>query len=149
MNITNIALIGLLSFSVISCNQASKNSTETADSSSTETVAANENAGIGTIEFPEREYDFGTIKEGEVVEHVFTFNNTGTAPVILAQVSATCGCTTPEYTSVPVKPGASGEIKVHFDSNGQAGQQQKIVTIRSNAENSAETVQIKGTVTAK
>lgn len=133
----------------MSCNQTSKQITDSKDSISVEAPSVNENTGIGTIEFPERVYDFGTIKEGEVVEHVFTFNNTGTAPVILAQVSATCGCTTPEYTSVPVKPGASGEIKVHFDSNGQAGSQQKIVTIRSNAENSVETVQIKGTVTSK
>lgn len=100
----------------------------------------------GTIEFENSVFDFGKVKEGAVVEHVFKFTNAGTAPVILSQVSASCGCTTPDFTKEPVLPGKTGEIKVSFNSLGQVGTQQKIVTVSSNAEPRVTTVQIKGVV---
>lgn len=128
-----------------SCGNADNKVTESADSVATEEATA---AG-GKITFEESEFDFGQVKEGEVVEQVYTYTNTGTAPVILSQVSASCGCTTPTYTQTPVLPGKTGEVKVSFDSNGQVGQQQKIVTIVSNAENHVTTVQLKGEVLPK
>lgn len=133
---------------ITSCNNQNSNTSE-ATASSTEqsiedTATANENVGV--IEFENTVYDFGTVKEGAKVDHSFKFKNTGTAPIILAQVSASCGCTTPDYTKEPILPGKEGEIKVSFDSQGQVGNQQKIVTISSNAENRVTTVQIKGTV---
>lgn len=107
------------------------------------------NEAGGQIEFAESVFDFGQVKEGEIVEHEYTYTNTGTAPVILSQVSASCGCTTPSYTQTPVLPGKSGEVKVSFDSNGQVGKQQKIVTIVSNADNRVTTIQLKGEVLSK
>ncbi|TJZ54854.1 DUF1573 domain-containing protein [Sphingobacterium olei] len=106
-------------------------------------------SGKGKIEFEEDAFDFGTIKEGEVVNHVFKFKNTGEEPVILSAVSASCGCTTPDYTKDPILPGKEGEIKVSFNSQGQVGTQQKIVTVSSNAMNKVTTVQIKGAVVEK
>lgn len=135
-------VIGLIT----SCNSQSSSSSS-ADSTQMNTVdTVQANVERGVIEFSEPKYDFGTVKEGKIVEHVFTFKNTGKAPVIIAQVAASCGCTTPNYTSDPVLPGKEGEIKVSFNSQGQAGNQQKIVTVSSNAENNVTTVEIKGTV---
>lgn len=133
-----------------SCGNSSQQ-TSSDDAVATEVTAEQENtnAALGKIEYVETEYDFGTITEGEVVDHVFKFKNTGDAPVILSQVSASCGCTTPDYTKEPVLPGQEGEIKVSFNSLGQVGVQQKIVSIMSNAENRVSTVQIKGTVEKK
>lgn len=125
------------------CNNNNKENTNGSQDS---TAVATTQEGAGRMEFEEEVFNFGTIKEGEVVEHVFKFKNTGDFPVVLAQVSASCGCTTPTYTSTPVKPGESGEISVKFDSNGQVGQQQKIITIASNAEKPVTTVQLKGEV---
>lgn len=130
--------------SLVSCGNAENKTSENTDS-----VAQGGNgsaAGTGKIEFVETAFDFGQVKEGEVVEHVYTFNNTGTSPIILSRVSASCGCTTPSYTQTPILPGKSGEIKVSFDSNGQVGKQQKIVTVVSNAENGVTTIQLKGEV---
>jgi len=137
-------VIGLIT----SCNSQNSNSSDTATSSTTENIeeTATGNESVGVIEFENAIYDFGTVKEGATVEHSFKFKNTGNAPVILAQVSASCGCTTPDYTKEPILPGKEGEIKVSFDSQGQVGNQQKIVTVSSNAENRVTTVQIKGTV---
>ncbi|KGE15732.1 DUF1573 domain-containing protein [Sphingobacterium deserti] len=131
---------------LVSCGNAGTKENAVSDS-----VPANESnaSGTGKIEFAEAAFDFGQVKEGEVVEHIYTFLNSGTSPVILSQVSASCGCTTPSYTQTPILPGKSGEIKVSFDSNGQVGKQQKIVTVVSNAENNVTTIQLKGEVLKK
>jgi hypothetical protein len=141
-------LMGAAAITVMaSCGNTQQNgSASTAvDTVATETSDRSEGPQ-GKIEYVETEFDFGTVSEGEVVEHVFKYKNTGEAPVILSQVSASCGCTTPDYTKEPVLPGQEGEIKVSFNSLGQVGKQQKIVTIKSNAENNITTVQIRGTV---
>src|SRR5690606_27086431 len=125
------------------CNNNNKENTNGNQDS---TAVATTQEGAGRMEFEEEAFNFGTIKEGEVVEHVFKFKNTGDFPVVLAQVSASCGCTTPTHTSGPVRPGGSGEICVEFDSDGQVGQQQRTVTSGSNAEKPVPAVQLKGEV---
>lgn len=98
------------------------------------------------ITFQESEYNFGDIKQGEKVEHVFEFKNTGSAPLVLSNVLTTCGCTASEWTKTPVAPGKSGQIKVTFNSAGKMGVQNKVVTIMSNATNAQETVKMVGNV---
>jgi|SRR5690606_20036591 len=133
---------------ISSCNSESKQTTSEQNDVPLENVEKTE-GGIGRMEFNESVYNFGQISEGEIVNHTFTFKNTGDHPVILAQVTASCGCTTPTYTSTPILPGKTGEIEVEFNSDGQVGQQQKIITIASNAESNIMTVQLKGEVLAK
>lgn len=130
---------------LMACNNSSNNTNVNNDTTITSEEYTH-TTGNGKIVFEQDEYDFGTIKEGDVVEHTFNFKNDGTEPVILAQVSATCGCTTPDYTKDPILPGKEGQVKVSFNSAGHPGIQQKFVTITSNAENSVLTVQLKGTV---
>lgn len=145
--IRNFLLGALFVGIVTSCNNQGSSSASSQESGDSAQVAqTDESTGLGKIEYENASYEFGTVKEGTIVEHVFKFKNTGTSPVILAQVSASCGCTTPDYTKEPILPGKEGEVKVSFDSNGQVGAQQKIVTISSNAENRVSTVQIKGIV---
>ncbi len=142
-----IAFLGLLSItSIISaCGNSDAKKTEGQTDGDT-TSMTQSSATLGKIEFDESAFDFGKVKEGEVVEHTFTFKNTGNAPVILSEVNASCGCTTPDYSKNPVLPGKTGEVKVAFNSSGQVGKQQKIVTVMSNAENAITTVQIRGEV---
>lgn len=87
-----------------------------------------------TIKFDKESYDFGTIKDGDVVEHVYTFKNTGSHPLIIDEVVATCGCTVPAYTKTPVAPGAKGEIAISFNSKGRAGNVDKNIILKSNAQ---------------
>lgn len=140
------AAVGLL----VSCgNQGQTTTNANEGETSVEELSAADSersAELGVIEFEKSVFDFGKVKEGAVVDHVFKFKNTGNAPVILSQVSASCGCTTPDFTKEPVLPGKNGAIKVSFNSLGQVGTQQKIVTVSSNAENRVTTVQIKGVV---
>lgn len=87
-----------------------------------------------TIKFDKDSYDFGTIKDGDVVEHVYTFKNTGSHPLIIDEVVATCGCTVPAYTKTPVAPGAKGEIAISFNSKGRTGNVDKNIFLKSNAQ---------------
>ena len=85
------------------------------------------------ITFEEDSFDFGDIKQGDKVEHVFTFENTGTSPLILTNVQTTCGCTVPKWPRNPIPPGEKAEITVKFNSAGKSGKVHKIVKIISNA----------------
>jgi hypothetical protein len=80
-------------------------------------------------------HDFGNITQGDVVEKIFTFTNTGNQPLIITNVQTSCGCTTPEWPRNPIMPGGKGEIKVGFNSAGKMNQQNKKLPIISNAVN--------------
>lgn len=92
-------------------------------------------------------HDFGTIGEddGNVSTTFIVTNNTDT-PVILANVKATCGCTTPKWTKTPIEPGKTGEVTVTYNPKGRPGPFDKIVTITTNSNPERLTVHIKGTV---
>jgi hypothetical protein len=99
--------------------------------------------------FNKKEHDFGVINEGDKVETVFTFTNTGEADLLITNASASCGCTVPDYPKEPIKPGKSGKMKVSFDSNGKPGLQQKTINITANTVTGREVLSIKANVTAK
>ncbi|MEQ8927797.1 MAG: DUF1573 domain-containing protein [Fulvivirga sp.] len=94
---------------------------------------ANDNASGPEITFQEEQFDFGDIHQGDRVEHVFAFENTGTEPLIITNVQTTCGCTAPNWPRDPVAPGQTSEIKVVFNSTGKMGRQHKVITVVSNA----------------
>lgn len=99
------------------------------------------------IEFEERQYDFGTVQQGEKVKYTFHFKNTGNAPLKLKMVKPSCGCTSPSWPRDPIAAGESGQIDVVFNTSGKRGQQRKSVTVTTNVEDTPVTVLIlKGTV---
>ena len=100
-------------------------------SAMTFTIFAADNGPVMT--FDEKTYDFGTIKEVDgPVTHSFEFTNTGDEPLVIINVNASCGCTRPEYSKEPIKPGKSGKIKVTFNPAGRPGEFSKDVKIRTN-----------------
>lgn len=102
-----------------------------------------------TVQALDTLYDFGTIKEGEKAEFSFRFKNTGTKPLIIENASASCGCTVPEWSTEPIKPGEIGFIKVVFNSKGKVGPNTKNVTVISNAYPSFPMLLLKGEVVAE
>ena len=64
----------------------------------------------------EMSFDFGKIPQGKPVTHVFIVANNGTEPLILENVQASCGCTTPEWTKDPIPAGGTKEIKVGYNA---------------------------------
>ena len=102
------------------------------------------------ITFEKTEHDFGKINEGDGRVSVdFEFKNEGMAPLVLSNVRASCGCTTPSWTKEPVEPGQTGKITVTYNPNGRPGRFQKTVTITSNASEPTKKVYIKGEVIPK
>lgn len=102
------------------------------------------------ITFEKTEHDFGKINESDGrVSVVFNFKNEGMAPLVLSNVRASCGCTTPTWTKEPVEPGQTGAITVTYNPNGRPGRFQKTVTITSNASEGTKKVYIKGEVIPK
>jgi len=92
------------------------------------------------IIFEKTSHNFGDIKQGDVVSYVFKFKNTGKDPLILNNVTTTCGCTVPSWPKEPIMPGKSGEISASFNSSGKMGLQNKVITVLSNAKNAPSQV---------
>lgn len=110
---------------------------------------AQDQASGAVITFKEKSVDFGDIVQGAKVEHVFTLTNTGTVPLVISNVAATCGCTVPSWPKEPVAPGKSAEIKVSFNSSGKMGKQNSVVRIYSNASEPIEKVSLISNVLPK
>lgn len=92
----------------------------------------------------ETSFDFGSVPQGTPVSHEFEFTNTGTEPLIITGVQASCGCTVASYTQDPIAPGAKGYITSTYNA-AKIGVFSKTVTVRANAgENPILT--LKGTV---
>ena len=87
--------------------------------------------------------DLGTITQGDTIIHVYNFKNTGNMPLVLSNVSASCGCTTPSYSKEPVAPGERGFITVKFNSKGKEGKLNKTVTAYANTKPSDNIVSFK------
>ena len=86
------------------------------------------------ISFESIVHDFGTFpEESGRVSTEFVFTNTGDADLVLQKVRASCGCTTPDWTKAPVKPGEKGSIKVTYNASGRPGSFNKTITVSSNA----------------
>ncbi len=88
----------------------------------------------------EKEYDFGTVVQGEKVKHNFVVTNTGEGKLIINNVHASCGCTAALPEKKELAPGESTNIKVEFNSRGRSGDQLKYITIKSNDVGSPEFV---------
>ncbi len=84
------------------------------------------------MSFKTTEHNFGDILENQKVETTYEFTNTGKVDLLINDCRAACGCTVPDWPKTPIKPGASGKIKVVFDSAGKAGMNNKIVTVVAN-----------------
>ncbi|GAB3170031.1 DUF1573 domain-containing protein [Telluribacter humicola] len=111
-------------------------------------VATFSYAQKGVMKFKEETHSFGKIEQGKPVTHEFTFTNSGTDPIVISNVSASCGCTTPSYTKDPVLPGKTGSIKATYNAAAM-GTFNKSVTVFSNSESPSITLFLKGEVVSK
>lgn len=98
------------------------------------------------LEFVDDFFDFGTVKQGEVVSYTFKITNTGNAPLIIQDIVPECGCTKSKLSSNVVKPNEVITFEVVFDSAGWRGLQYKSVTVRTNGKIKNKSVTIKANV---
>jgi len=90
--------------------------------------------GIPRIQFEEMTYDFGQVREGTEVIHVYKFNNVGTDTLVIGKIRTSCGCTAALASEREIPPGEEGEIKVTFDSSSRHGRGKihRTITVPSN-----------------
>jgi hypothetical protein len=102
------------------------------------------------IDFVNLVHDYGQIEQGANGEGEFKFKNVGTEPLILSNVSASCGCTVPSWPREPIQPGQEASIKVRYDTN-RIGYIGKAITVFSNSVDGNEriTLRIAGNIRPK
>jgi hypothetical protein len=99
------------------------------------------------VSFKEKEFDFGTIKEADgIVKHNFSFINSGNDTLRIAEVNASCGCTTAETESKQIAPGGKSTISVTFNPKDIRGKFGKTITVFSNATSTEIALKIFGTI---
>jgi Protein of unknown function (DUF1573) len=128
-----------------------KKTSTPATATPTATPAAEEKpeGPLPVMEFQNTDHDFGTIKEGDVVEYTYAFKNTGAAPLIIQGAQGSCGCTVPAWSKDPIPVGGTGFVKAKFDSNGKTNIQNKTVTVTANTWPKQTVLRFKAMVTAK
>ncbi|AKK72143.1 hypothetical protein OK18_05370 [Chryseobacterium gallinarum] len=152
----SIIALSIIGFGLVSCKKENKetqsseavasDSTAAATSVTTDSTAAPvagttpetpaSNQPSTTVALSESNFDFGKIKKGDKVEHIYEVTNTGKNPLIISEVKPGCGCTAPDFTKEPIMPGKKGKITLHFDSSSFDGNVQKYADVYANVEKS-------------
>lgn len=111
-------------------------------------AVANAQGKAAEIKFNETTKSVGTFSvKKPKVSTTFTFTNVGTAPLVIHQVVASCGCTVPSYSKEPVQPGKTGTIKVDYDGEGKSlGYFKKSIIVRTNSSTPTTRLFIEGTM---
>ena len=142
-----ILSLSALALTFTACGENTEKKEAPATAVEASSAKAVSNAPVMT--FDKTIHDFGTIQEGERVETLFTFTNTGKSDLVIVDARGSCGCTVPEYPkNTPIAPGATAQIRVSFDSSNKPNLQQKTVTISANTDSGRETIRIKAMVQA-
>ena len=146
-----VIVLSILSLSLmtISCDE---NAAKKIKSENLELAKERDNeikVGGAKIKFEKTEHDFGTINEGDIVDTVFSFKNSGKSELIITSAKGSCGCTVPEWPKEPIMPGEEGLIRVKFNSDKKPNLQQKTITLVTNTEQGKEILKIKAQVIPK
>nr|WP_068892902.1 DUF1573 domain-containing protein [Pedobacter panaciterrae] len=150
-----ILLLAAVALTLASCQSKTDKNVDAIAGADTSAIAANADSVKAeairhtdgpVLTFENTNYYFGKIEKGEKVSYSFKFINTGKMPLIITDAIATCGCTVPEIPKEPIKPGQAGELNVVFNSAGKTGRQDKTVSVRSNALNSAIELHLTGEI---
>jgi hypothetical protein len=110
-------------------------------------ISAKSQVATTKLQFSATEHDFGTFKE-EAGRQTFDFiiTNTGTEPLVIQNVVASCGCTTPEWTKAPIPAGAKGKVTAIYDPANRPGQFNKTLSVYTNTKPEVSVLVIKGEV---
>ncbi|WP_343914190.1 DUF1573 domain-containing protein [Aquimarina litoralis] len=149
INITTAFTFIILCITISSCSDLQKNSTSNSIAMTTNSEPVTTKNAVPQMTFTETEFDFGTVTEGDILKHNFSFTNTGNAPLVIVNAKGSCGCTVSNWSKEPIAPGATSEMLVTFNTNGKPNHQNKQVTITTNTAIGKHILKIKAMVTPK
>lgn len=107
--------------------------------------AEQKNTAYTTVEPEQTEIELIETKIQETSVATFILKNTGDAPLLIKDISASCGCTVPEWDKNPIKPGDKTEIKVKVTPDA-TGHFRKTVTVFCNTKKGAIPLSVKSMV---
>ena len=98
--------------------------------------------------FNEEKHDFGKVKQNVPAVYFFEITNSSSKPLVIESASASCGCTTPEFSKEPILPGSTSKIKVQYNAAAM-GHFEKDVNIKLAGITEQKTLKITGEVVAE
>lgn len=144
----SILLIAIISLSLFSCKENAAKRVKDDNLSIAKERDSKKIADLPKMTFKSKEFNFGTIKQGEKADAVFEYENTGESDLIISNAKSSCGCTVADYPkNTPIKPGETGVIKAVYDSKGKSNNQNKSITLTTNTLEGKEVLNVKGFVT--
>ena len=87
--------------------------------------------------------DFGSFMHSEIQERSFVLTNIGEAPLIVQDITTSCGCMKTKYVKKPIPPGEKLEITVIYEAE-QAEYFSKTIAIHCNLKSSPIILRIVG-----
>ncbi|MDO4728156.1 MAG: DUF1573 domain-containing protein [Bacteroidota bacterium] len=136
-------LLATLVFVALGCNNQGGSAVAKLDEAKLKQTE--QNNAFPKIAEANRTHDFGELEINKKTEHTFVVKNEGNADLVIIEAKPSCGCTTPDYTQTPIKPGETGEVKIAFTPNSK-GSQTKTVTLKTNTLDGNEVLTIKANV---
>ena len=147
MKSIKLSLIIALAIGLVSCANESSDTVNADVVNNSLTASEGGEVSVAPVmEFEKEIFDFGTIAQGEKVNFIYKFTNTGDADLIISSAKGSCGCTVPDWPKQPIAPGEVSEIKVVFNSDGKSGNQHKDVSINANTQPALNKIAFKGIV---
>jgi len=104
------------------------------------------NTKYSILNFDTEFYDFGEVKNGDTVYHTFNFINKGSAPLVIYDISTSCGCTVANWTNKPVLPKQRGSVRIQFSKLNDLGLRKKIIVIKANTKDPYTVLKIFATI---
>lgn len=143
-NLSALLLLAFVSVCIASCgSHSNKTDVNSGMVSGTDTtVAATGKTARPVLTLQTDTHDFGRLYSGELVTYAFKFKNTGESPLLISNVTSSCGCTVTAFPKQPIKPGEESTIDVKFDTTGKHGIQKKMITVFANTEPAVTTLRI-------
>jgi hypothetical protein len=97
--------------------------------------------------FDTESVQMGTLKQNVPSTATFTVTNVSKKDLVIESASASCGCTKPEYTVTPIKPGKTGYVKATYNAAG-VGSFNKAVSVKFAGVDGVVALAISGVVEA-
>jgi len=120
----------VLAVAVDACNSASKQPAP--ERPLALDAGTNANVAIPVLAVAEPEFGFGSVVVGQSKEHAFLLKNNGTAPLVIDDVSASCGCTVTQLAERQIAPGASTQLNTHYRPVSITGPDHQTIRLRTN-----------------
>ena len=131
------------------CGNADKKTADAAPTTTEQTTPPAAAPEVTTVQWLDSAQNFGKVTDGEKVVITFHFKNTGTKPLVISNVQASCGCTVPSKPEEPIAPGAEGKITAEFNSEGRVGKASKNITVTANTKEGIAVLMFEGEVLPK